>query len=326
MLPPNDAGQTMALGRDRSMRRLILGSTAVLPAGLRVQARYRWLLGLQLAQARRSDCAIVRHPKTGGTWLRVLITRLYAAKYGLSSRRVVRTDELHRADGRVPVFLSSSGYLSWERGWGDRVATDAFLREKKLVLLARHPGDIAVSWFLQFTRRTSAFKRELMLSEMQDPIDPATVTQWDFIRHPEIGLPHVIDYYNYWHENLQRLPRVLLLRYEDLRRDPTAACERLAAFLGESFSAEQIADAVDFASFDKLREKERSGYFDNRSLTLRDASDPDTLKVRRGRIGGYREDLTRDQLAWVDEQVETRLAKAYGYGGGDEPVGKPVAD
>ena len=39
---------------------------------------------------------------------------------------------------------------------------------------------------------------------------------------------------------------------------------------------------MDFASFDKLREKEQSGYFDNRSLTLRDASDPETLKVRRG--------------------------------------------
>ncbi len=307
------------------MRRLILGSTAALPRGLRVAARYRWLLSLQLAQARRSDCAVVRHPKTGGTWLRVLITRLYAAKYGLPSQRVVRTDELNNLDGRVPVFLSSSGYLSWERGWGDIVATDPVLREKKLLLLARHPGDIIVSWYIQFTKRTSAFKREMMLAEMQDPIDRETIDRWDYIRHPEIGLPHVIDYYNYWHANAARLPHALVVRYEDLRSDTAAQCERIGAFLGEDFSPAHIDDAVDFASFDKLREKEQSGYFDNRSLTLRNPGDPDTLKVRRGKVGGYRDDLAPEQVAWVDEQIETRLASAYGYGGGSEPVRKLAA-
>ncbi len=307
------------------LRRLILGSTAPLPSRLRVRARYKWLLDLQLAQARRSDCAVVRHPKTGGTWLRVLITRLYAEKYGLTSRRVVRTDELHRIDSRVPVFLSSSGYLSWERGWGDVVATDPLLREKKLLLLARHPGDIVVSWYIQFTKRTSAFKREMILAEMSDPIDRDAIQRWDFIQHPEIGLPSVIDYYNYWHRNLERLPDAMVVRYEDLRSGTAAELARIGAFLGESFSDAQIEEAVDFASFDKLRQKEQSGYFDNRSLTLRSAKDPETLKVRRGQVGGYRGDLSDEQTAWVEEQIETRLASAYGYGGGDEPVHKLTA-
>ena len=312
----------MAFPSDRAMRRLILGSTAPLPSPLRVSARYKMLLGLQLRQARRSDCAIVRHPKTGGTWLRVLITRLYAAKYGLPSQRVVRTDELHSLDARVPVFLSSSGYLSWERGWGDLVATDPELREKKLLLLARHPGDIVVSWYIQFTKRTSAFKREMMLAEMSDPIDRDTISRWEFIRHPEIGLPWVIDYYNYWHRNLQQLPHAMVVRYEDLRTDTAAQLARLGDFLGTRFSDEEIADAVDFASFDSLREKERSGYFSNRSLTLRNASDPETLKVRRGKVAGYRGDLSEEQVAWVDDLIESRLASAYGYGGGSEPVRK----
>jgi hypothetical protein len=315
----------MAFSRDRFMRSLILGSTGPLPSRLRVAARYRWLLALQLQQARRSDCAVVRHPKTGGTWLRVLITRLYAARYGLPSRRVVRTDELHNLDPRVPVFLSSSGYLSWERGWGDIVTTDPVLREKKVLLLARHPGDIVVSWYIQFTKRTSAFKREMMLAEMENPIDRDSIGRWEYIQHPEIGLPHVIDYYNYWHANVERLPHAMVVRYEDLRADTASQCERIGAFLGEDFSAEVIEDAVDFASFDKLREKERSGYFDNRSLTLRNADDPDTLKVRRGKVGGYRDDLSEEQVAWVEEQIETRLASAYGYGGGSQPVRKLAA-
>jgi hypothetical protein len=315
----------MAFSSDRTMRSLILGSTAPLPSRLRVSARYKALLALQLAQARRSDCAVVRHPKTGGTWLRVLITRLYAARYGLPSQRVVRTDELHNIDSRVPVFLSSSGYLSWERGWGDIVASDPVLREKKLLLLARHPGDIVVSWYIQFTKRTSFFKREMMLAEMSDPIDRDNIDRWDFIQHPEIGLPAIIDYYNYWHRNIEQLPDAMVVRYEDLRADTAVQLERIGRVLDADFTAEHVADAVDFASFEKLREKEQSGYFDNRSLTLRNASDPETLKVRRGKVGGYRDDLTPEQSAWVEEQIESRLASAYGYGGGSEPVRKLAA-
>jgi hypothetical protein len=310
----------MAVSTDRTWRRLIIGSTAVLPRSLRVAARYRALLALQMQQARRSDIAVVRHPKTGGTWLRVLITRLYAAKYGLPSRRVVRTDELHALEPRVPVFLSSSGYLSWERGWGDAVTTDPELCDKRLVLLARHPGDIIVSWYIQFTKRTSAFKREMMLAEMSDPIDRETISRWEFIQHPEIGLPAVIDYYNYWAKNVEKLSRAHVVRYEDLRADTVSELTRLGQFLGDDFTEEHILDAVDFASFDKLREKEQSGYFDNRSLTLRNANDPETLKVRRGKVGGYRDDLTEEETAWVDEQIETRLSPMYGYRGGDQPV------
>ncbi len=315
----------MAYSRDRTMRRLILGSTAPLPRALRVRARHRLLLDLQLQQARRSDVAIVRHPKTGGTWLRVLITRLYAARYGLSSRRVVRTDELHALDPAVPIFLSSSGYLSWERGWGDRVVSDPELRQKRLLLLARHPCDIAVSWYIQFTRRTSAFKRELMLAEMERPIDPETISRWEFITHPEIGLPAIIDYYNYWQQNVEQLPNALVVRYEDLRGDTAGELARIGEFLGGGFQRAQIDEAVDFASFDKLREKERSGYFDNRSLTLRNAGDPETLKVRRGKVGGYRDDLTPEQSAQLDRMVEARLAATYGYGGGSHPVRKLAA-
>ncbi len=314
----------MAFNSDRRQRLLILGSTAPLPRSLRVRSRYRLLLALQMRQARRSDCYIVRHPKTGGTWLRVLITRLYAARYGLSSHRVVRTSELNDLDSRVPIFLSSSGYLSWERGFGEVVATDPTLREKKLLLLARHPSDIAVSWYIQFTKRTSAFKREMLLAEMANPIDRESISQWDYITHPEIGLPSIIDYYNFWYRNVVQMPKALVVRYEDLRSDTATEVARIGEFLGGGFTAEQIGDAVDFASFEMLRQKERSGYFANRSLTLRNAADPETLKVRRGVVGGYRDDVTPEQAAWMDEQVETRLASAYGYGGGAEPVKKPT--
>jgi hypothetical protein len=297
---------------DRITRRLILGASAPLPRPLRVRARYRLLSRWHLATARRADVFLVRHPKAGGTWLRVLVTRLYANKYGLSSRRVVRTDELQRQLRTLPRFLSSSGYLSWERPFGEAITADPALREKKLILLARHPCDVAVSWHLQFTKRTSPFKREMLLHQMRQPIERG-IGLWEFVTHPEIGLPAIIEYYNFWHRNAEQLKNAFVVRYEDLRMHTADTLEQLGGFLGESFSDAAIEDALRFGSVENLRALERANYFRNRALRLRDAEDPRTLKVRRARVGGYREDLTPEQSARMQEWVQTRLHPGLGY-------------
>ncbi len=300
-------------GIQRKERALILGATAVLPARLRVASRHAALSRWHLRIASRADVLFVRHPKTGGTWLRALITRLYARKYGLPSDRVVRYDELSSARAGLPSFLTSSGYLSWERPLVDRITSDATLRGKKLLFMPRHPIDVATSWYNQFTKRTSAMKREMLLAEMQSPIDRETIDRMTFVRHEEIGLPHVIRYHNLWWKLAQQHPSALVLSYEDLRGDTAGALRRLAEFLEEDFDDDTIADAVAFGSVDHMRGLERDGYFKNKSLSLRDGSDPDTLKVRRARVGGYLEDFTQEQARELEAMLAERLDPALGY-------------
>ena len=72
-----------------------------------------------------------------------------------------------------------------------------------------------------------------MLAEMKNPIDRDTISRWDFITHPEIGLPAIIDYYNYWDRKFERMPNALLVRYEDLRSDTPTQVTRIGEFLGE---------------------------------------------------------------------------------------------
>lgn len=263
--------------------------------------------------ARNADVYLVRHPKSGGTWLRVLLTRLYANQYELSSNRAVRSDELRRQNRELPVLLSSSNYLSWERPFGEAMATDPRLRSKKLVVLSRHPADIAVSWYIQFTTRTSAFKREMMLHDMTDPIDIRQIDRWEFIQHPEVGLPSIIDYYNFCQRNLEQMEHAHLVRYEDLRSEPAGTLKKLGEFLGEDFSDEHIQEAVQFGSVDNMRELEKSGYFQNKSLRLRDPKDPSKLKVRRATVGGFNQDLSPEQVAEVEAMVNERLSPAFGY-------------
>lgn len=309
----------MAWLPDRLQHVAIIGSTAPLPRPLRLASREAWLARFQLAKARRADVIVVPHPKTGGTWLRVMLARLYQRKYGLPERRVVKSDEFARRDAALPRFLFTNGHYTYEGAvgrWIEEAGPGATLAEKKVVLLARHPADVAVSWHLQFTRRMKPYKRELIERRLRHPIDAARISLWDFVRHEELGLPGVIEFFNVWERRLARLPSSLLLRYEDLRAEPARELARLVRFLGEDFGAEAIDEAVSFGSFENLRALERDGFFRNSGLSPRKSRGSSLAKVRRGKVGGYRDSFEAEQLAWIDSLVAERLSPSLGYGPG----------
>jgi hypothetical protein len=47
----------------------------------------------------------------------------------------------------------------------------------------------------------------------------------------------------------------------------------------------------------------------------RDENNPDSYKVRRAMVGGYRDYFTDEELASIDGLVATTLSPAFGYGG-----------
>lgn len=305
----------MVYSFDRIRHWLILGLTSPLPRPFRVRTRYRLLTLLQRSMLKNANVMIIRHPKTGGTWLRALLTRLYAQKYGLSDRRVVKADELYRQNRNLPHLLLTNGYVSWERLVADAFTNnDPALNSKKIIFLARHPADIVVSWYIQYTKRTKAFKRELVEAELGETIDRDNISRWEFIQHPKLGLPALIDFHNFWANALTGRDNALIVRYEDLRQDTAATLRKITDFIGESFTDQQIEDAVAFGSVDNMRALERSHYFNNNSLRLRDAGNDDMLKVRRAKVGGYRGDLTPEQLQWVEAQINTRIHPVLDYG------------
>ena len=302
----------------------ILVPTYLLPTRSRVAVRRRHLARLELAKARRAQLLIIGHPKSGNTWLKVMISRLYQVRHGLPAGRLINTDELARKNPSIPRLAASNGYYSYEGVIGDALAPDAphsELRDKPVLMIARHPCDIAVSWYFQFTRRQSAHKQELINHFIDHPIDRRTVEMWDFVRHSDIGLPFLITYLNTWERNLKSLDRSLMLRYEDLRAQPGQSLRRVIELLGDQFSDREIQEAVEFGSFDNLRNLETKGFFRQGGLTLRDPSDPNSFKVRRGKVGGYRDYFTAEQVEELEGLVATHLSPEFGYGtGAPEPA------
>jgi alcohol sulfotransferase len=69
----------------------------------------------------------------------------------------------------------------------------------------------------------------------------------------------------------------------------------------------------------KLEQKAAFGSADRR-IVPGEAGNPDSFKVRRGKVGGYHDYLSEEQAAELDGLVAARLSPAFGYGAGSSPA------
>lgn len=301
---------------DGVKKALILIPTQPLPAKTRVAVRRKRLAELELAKAHSASFLIIGHPKSGNTWLKAMISRLYQIRYDLPESKLINTDEFARKIPEIPRLAATNGYYSYEGEVGKLLsagAPDNPLRHKPVLFLARHPIDIAVSWYHQFTKRQSRAKQELINHWIEHPIDRHTVQMWEFVRHSDIGLPSLIEYQNTWARNIADLPQGMLTRYEDLRGEPVPTLHAITRHMGADFSEEEVRQAVEWGSFDNLQKLETQGTFSQGGMKLVNADDPSTYKVRRGKVGGYREDFDEHQVAELEALVRENILPELGY-------------
>ena len=85
---------------------------------------------------------------------------------------------------------------------------------------------------------------------------------------------------------------------------------------------EEIREAVEFSSYENMKKMERDGSFGDKSRRFSSGAQEssDAYKVRRGKIGGYRDYFTDEEATEIDALVNTTLEPGYGY------TNKPAAD
>jgi hypothetical protein len=270
----------------------------------------RWLRGKEeFRKLRRADCVVVSFGKSGRTWLRVLLSRFFQLRYGLGRSAFVGFDNLHRRDARIPrVFFTHDNYL---RDYTGNLDNRTDFHDRRTVLLVRHPADVAVSQYFQWKFRMKPHKKGLN----QYPEHGAEVAVFDFVTDEDAGLPKVIDFMNAWARELQRVKDLLIVRYEDLRADTAGELGRVLRFMGQEPTGAELQDCVAFASVENMRQLEEKRAFWTAGSRMRpgDKNNPSSYKVRRAKVGGYRDYFDDAQVAAIERLIEERLLPGFGY-------------
>jgi hypothetical protein len=267
----------------------------------------RWLRGREdYRKLRLADAVVVSFGKSGRTWLRVLLSRIFQLQHGLDERAVLGFDNLHYRTGAVPkILFTHDNYL---KDYTNRRDSKADFYDRKVIFLARDPRDVAVSQYFQWKYRMKPNKKDINAYPIRE------LAPFDFVTS-EAGLPKVIDFMNLWAREAPRIKEFMVVRYEDLRARPEDTLRRLLEFLGTPATEAQIADAVAFASYDNMKQMEQQRVFwlSGGRLVPKDRGNPNSYKVRRGKVAGYRDDFDAAQLARIDQLVESTLDPLYGY-------------
>ena len=267
----------------------------------------RWLRGREdFRKLRLADAIVVSFGKSGRTWLRVLLSRVFQLQHGLDERAVLGFDNLHYRTGAVPkILFTHDNYL---KDYTGHDASKADFYGKKVIFLARDPRDVAVSQYFQWKYRMKPNKKDINAYPMGE------LAPFDFVMS-DAGLPKVVDFMNLWAKEAPKIRQFRVARYEDPRARPEETLQALLEFLGTPASDAQIADAVRFASYDNMKQMEQQRVFwlSGGRLVPKDRSNPNSYKVRRGKVAGYRDDFDAAQLARIDQLVETTLDPLYGY-------------
>jgi hypothetical protein len=184
-------------------------------------------------------------------------------------------------------------------------------RNKRVIFLARDPRDVIVSSYFEMKKRGELFGENPY--EKHKPVFEGDLSE--FIEQSRGGFDTILRYYNIWAANRDIPEGFLLMRYEDLKRDPAGELRRVLDFLGlQSIDDVAIQEAVSFASFENMRKMEKDGNFQSGVLKPAERSDEDSYKTRKGRVGGYTDYLTDDEIRRLNEKMQDDLSAFFGYG------------
>ncbi len=292
----------------KALRFLVLGLLFFLPDKRKITIE-RWLRGRdEFRKLRDADCVIVSFGKSGRTWLRVMLSRFYQVNYGLSEKHMINFDNFHRLNHQVPkVFFTHDNYI---KDYTNNKDNKADFYDKKVILLIRDPRDVAVSQFFQWKYRMRPAKKKINNYPRNED-----VSVFDFVMNPTVGLPKIIDFLNLWATESPRLKHMLVVRYEDMRADTEGQLKRMVDFIGTPGAEDQIKEAVRFASYDNMKKMEQKRVFwlSGSRMMPKDRANPNSYKVRRAKVGGYRDYFDDREVAEIDALTDSRLATVFGY-------------
>ena len=290
-------------------RLLVRGAVFFLPEHKKIAIDRRLRGREEFRKLQQADCVIVSYGKSGRTWLRVMLSRFYQLKHGLPDSSLIGFDNLHAKNPAIPlIFFTHDNYLKDFTGNADS-KKDYY--PKKVVLLVRDPRDVVVSQYFQWEHRMRPWKKRLN----RYPVHGADVNEYQFAMDQHAGLPKIVDFFNLWASEAEKIDQLLVVRYEDMRRDTAQVLEQILNFIGTPASPEEIQDVVNFSSMENMKKMEQKRTFrlSGSRMVPGDRNNPDSYKVRRGKVGGFRDYFNEDQVSNIEQLLQQTLQPVYGY-------------
>ena len=245
-----------------------------------------------------TDVYVLSYPKCGRTWLRLMLGKVLALRFGVENMDLLEVEALTLLLPEVSRIKISHDDCPHLKTADELSTSKTRYRDKKVILLVRDPRDVMVSCYFQATKREDYYQGSMS----------------SFIRDERYGIDGLIHWLNVWSRNRSVPSAFLLVRYEDMHTDTESQLRRIVDFVGlDGIDDGIIRQAVQFASFNNMRRMEAEDTLGSARLKPGNPDDPETYKVRRGKVGGYVDYLSVKDVGYLNEKIKMQLVDYFGY-------------
>jgi len=269
------------------------------------------------------DTYIISFPKCGRTWLKLMIGQAIVGHLGISNTNLLDTlldskfplAKLHPSLPKIQFTHDDDPH--WKKP-NELMKTKTHYQNTKVIFLVRDPRDLVVSTYFEQKKRVQFWLNSLTetphLQDYQERLNPYEGDLSSYLNEEVGSIDTIINFYNIWAKNKDVPREFLLTRYEDIHQNPHGELRRIIEFLGiANIKYEVLDEAVNYASFDNMRQMETAEMANSYSLKATDKNDPESYKTRKGTVGGFVEYLSSEEIQAINCKINQSLADLYGY-------------
>jgi len=244
---------------------------------------------------RAEDVMLGSYPRSGSTWLRFTLFEILTGE-------AAGFDSVNAAFRGMSDYKDSRPLLP---GQGRFIGTHESYRDsyRRAVYLVRDVRDVALSEFAY--ERSRGVGRERLDDYLKDML-LGRKRHGSWQHHVECWLD----------SPLASSGGLLLVRYEDLRKDSVEWFMKIVDFLRVKVDRRAVETAIANNSVERMREKEDRLYTqeDYSSVPRRPlkGAQPNERFVRSGKVGGWQGRLSEEQLRFIEQYTGTVLLR-LGY-------------
>jgi len=181
------------------------------------------------------------YPKTGNTWLQVILSYIVNPKVSL--------------DGTAPplpnIFTHAMPNYNHASYSEQKIVVDD-IKTVRCVLLIRHPGDTLVSLYMHNRYREKV------------PLYTGSID--DMVYDPVYGIKKYLIFYQWWHDNIEQTELYCIVRYEDMLVDTYTQIVNVLKTFKAKVPNQHIYNAIQFGNFNNMKRMEKTNFLKNGHL------------------------------------------------------------
>lgn len=227
-----------------------------------------------------NDIFLVSYPKSGNTWLRFLIGNYFSANQCDFTNIHSIIPDIHYDPSKInkikePRIIKSHNSFC--------------PKYRKVIYLVRDGRDVAVSYYYHYLK----FKQNQDSISFNEYLKQFNAGQVDY------GL--WADHINSWLDNFNSIDKYLIIKYEDIHKNPFDSLKKVIKFAELSIDEERIKKSVESSKLENMQsiEKKQSDYDPILSKT-----DNKINFVRSGQVGEWQSLFT--------ESMKNEFLKIHG--------------